>query len=232
MNSIDENLLETGGEGRVLLEPESKAVLEQWRIPTVHCEVAASPEQAVELAHSIGFPVVLKILSPHILHKTDADGVRLDLKTEQDVRSAFEEIVKNAKSSFPSASISGVTVQKMVSGIEVVVGVAKDFQFGHALMFGLGGLWVELLRDTTFRLIPIDAADADEMIRDIKGFPLLQGHRGYRPDIESLRTILLSVSDLIMAHPDIEEMDLNPVITSASGTFVADARLVLAGNDA
>lgn len=228
MNSIEKRLLEIGRERRLLMETESKWILEQWGIPTVPCEVATSGEEALRLAHSIGYPVVLKILSPDIIHKTEAGGVRLNLSTEQDVRLGFDEIIKNSKRNFPSARIFGVTVQKMVSGIEVAIGVTKDPQFGHVLMFGMGGVWLELLKDTTFRLIPIDAADAHEMIEDIKGFPLLKGYRGRKGDIEGLRKILMKVSDLIVAYPDIHEMDLNPVITSPSGSVVADARLILA----
>lgn len=228
MNSIGEELLQIGRERRVLMETESKELLEQWGVPVVPCEVATSSEEALRLAHSIGFPVVLKILSPDIIHKTEAGGVKLNLTTDEGVRSALAEIMENAKRNFPSASVSGVTVQKMVSGIEVAIGVTKDAQFGHVLMFGMGGVWVELLEDTTFRLIPIDSIDADEMIGDIKGFYLLKGYRGQGTDMESLTEILMKVSDLIMAYPDIGEMDLNPIITSPDGSVVADARISLA----
>lgn len=228
MNSSEETLLDIGEERRVLAETESKDILEQWGIPVVPCKVATSREEALRLAHSIGFPVVLKILSPDIIHKTEAGGVKLNLTTDEGVRLAFDEILENSKRDFPSANVFGVTVQKMVSGIEVAIGVTKDPQFGHVLMFGIGGLWVELLKDITFRLIPIDATDADEMIRDIQGFPLLKGHRGRRADMEGLARMLVKVSDLIMAYPDIDEMDLNPVITAPAGNVVADARVILA----
>jgi acyl-CoA synthetase (NDP forming) len=228
VNSIGEKLLEIRKDRRVLVETESKGILEQWGIPIVPCEVATSREEALRLAHSIGFPVVLKTLSPDIIHKTETGGVKLNLTTDKDVHSGFDEIIKSSERNFPSARILGVTVQKMVSGIEVVIGVTKDPQFGHVLMFGMGGVWLELLKDTTFRLIPIDAADADEMIKDIKGFPLLKGYRGWGADMEGLARMLIKVSDLIMAYPDIDEMDLNPVITSPSGNVVADARFILA----
>jgi succinyl-CoA synthetase beta subunit len=230
MNSIGEKLFQLGTERRILVETESKDILERWGISTVLCKVATSGEEALRLAHSIGFPVVLKILSPDIIHKTEAGGVKLNLTTDEGVRSAFVEIMENAKRSSPSASVLGVTVQKMVSGVEVAVGVTKDPQFGHVLMFGMGGVWVELLRDTAFRLIPIDGIDADEMIRDIKGFSVLNGYRGQGADTQSLAEILMKVSDLIMAYPDIKEMDLNPVITSPAVTVVADARIILAEN--
>ena len=228
MNSIEETLLDIGEERRILVETESKRILEQWGIPVVACEVATSREEALRLAHSMGFPVVLKILSPDIIHKTEAGGVKLNLTTDEGVRSAFDEIMGNARRDYPSASVFGVTVQKMVSGIEVAIGVTKDPQFGRVLMFGIGGLWVELLKDITFRLIPIDATDADEMIRDIQGFPLLKGYRGRSADMEGLARMLVKVSDLIMAYPDIDEMDLNPVITAPAGNVVADARVILA----
>jgi acyl-CoA synthetase (NDP forming) len=228
VSSIEEKLLEIRKDRRVLVETESKEILEQWGIPIVPCEVATSREEALRLAHLIEFPVVLKTLSPDIIHKTEAGGVKLNLTTDKDVRSGFDEIIESSKRNFPSAKVFGVTVQKMVSGIEVVIGVTKDPQFGHVLMFGMGGVGVALLKDTTFRLIPIDAVDADEMIRDIKGFPLLKGYRSWRADLEGLARILTKVSDLIMAYPDIGEMDLNPVITSPSGSVVADARISLA----
>jgi acyl-CoA synthetase (NDP forming) len=232
MNSVGEIVAQIGKERRLLMETESKTVLERWGIATVTCDLATSREEAVSLAHALGFPVVLKVLSPDILHKTEVDGVRLNVSSDEAVRSGYDGIIANAQKSLPSARVLGVTVQKMVSGIEVAVGVANDAQFGPVLMFGMGGVWVELLKDTTFRLIPIDAADAEEMLRDIKGLPLLEGYRGWRADLDGLRNILIKVSDLIMAFPQIEEMDLNPVITSSSGSVVADARISLAASDA
>ena len=225
--SIEETLHQVGQERTVLMETESKAILEEWGIPTVSCQVATSRDEALTLARSTGFPVVLKILSPDIIHKSQAGGVRVNLVTEEDVGSAYDQIVENARRSSPSARILGVTVQEMVSGVEVAAGVTKDPQFGHVLMFGMGGLDIELVRDTAFRLIPIDAEDARQMIHDIKGYPLLQADRGLGADVQSLHTILLKVSDLIVAHPQIEGMDLNPIIASSSGWVVADARIVV-----
>ncbi len=227
MNSIRQTLLEIGKDRRMLVETECKEVLEQWGIPVVSCQVASSGAEALRLAHSIGFPVVLKILSPDIIHKAQVGGVRLNLITDQDVLSAFDEVTENARTNLPSASLLGVTVQKMVSGLEVAAGVTRDVQFGHVLMFGMGGVWVESLKDTTFRLIPIDAADAQEMIRDIRGFPILSAYGREGGDIEGLVSMLMRVSDLIVAHPNIEEMDLNPIFTSPAGSVVADARILL-----
>lgn len=228
MNGIEERLLQLGKDRRVLMENESKEILERWGISVVPCEVAASREEALKLAQSIGFPVVLKILSPDIIHKTEAGGVKLNLRTDKDVLSAFDVIMESSKRNRPSASLFGVSVQRMESGTEVTIGVTKDPQFGHVLMFGMGGVWVELLKDTSFRLIPIAAIDAYEMMRDIKGFPLLEGYRGQGADVEGLARMLLKVSEFIMAYPSIDEMDLNPVLTSPSGSVVADARISLA----
>jgi acetyl-CoA synthetase (ADP-forming) len=227
MDSIRDTLLETGKERRILTETDSKRILAQWGIPVVPCEVATSAEEAVGLARSVGFPVVLKILSPDISHKSQVGGVRVDLATDEGVRSAFHEIMENANRNAPSARIQGATVQKMVTGLEVAIGVTNDRQFGHVLMFGRGGVEIELLRDVTFRLIPISVADAEEMIRDIKGFSLLKAQASPAADLEELRSILLEVSDLIESYPLIEGMDLNPVLVLPQGSLVADARIVV-----
>jgi len=227
VDSIRETLLEIGKERRVLTETESKAILAQWAIPVVPCEMATCGEEAVGLARSIGFPVVLKILSPDIIHKTKVGGVRVHLSSEEGVRSAFDEIVENARRNVPSARILGATVQKMVTGMEIAIGVTNDRQFGHVLMFARGGVDIESLRDITFRLIPIDASCAEEMIRDIKGFPLLDQQAAGGANLEELRSILLKVSDLIESYPRIEGMDLNPVLVSPQGTVVADARVMV-----
>jgi acyl-CoA synthetase (NDP forming) len=231
MDSIRGTLLEPGKERRVLTESESKRILAQWGIPVVPCEVATCGEEAVRLARSVGFPVVLKILSPDISHKSQLGGVRVNLATDEGVRSGFHEIMESAKRDAPSARILGATVQKMVTGMEVAIGVTNDRQFGHVLMFGMGGVDIESLRDVTFRLIPISAAEAEEMIRDIKGFPLLKGQASRGADLEELRSILLKVSDLIESYPLIEGMDLNPVLVSPRGSLVADARIVVRAAD-
>ncbi len=227
MDSMPEELLQIGRERRVLTETESKAILAQRGIPVVSCEVATSGKEAVQLARSMGFPVVLKILSPDIIHKSDVGGVRLHVADEEGVRSAFDEIMENANSAAPSARIIGATVQKMVSGMEVAVGVTNDRQFGHVLMFGIGGVEIESLRDVTFRLIPINSSDAEQMIRDIKGFALVERQAAGARSLDELRSILVKVADLTESYPRIEGMDLNPVLVSPRGSVVADARVVI-----
>lgn len=217
-------------EGRkILTEVESKQLLEEVGVPTAHARLAATRDAAVQAARDIGFPVVLKIVSPQITHKTDVGGVKLDLKSAEDVAAAFDDIVAAARRAAPDATVEGVSVQKMAqSGIEVIVGVSTDPQFGPVLMFGLGGVLVEVLKDVAFRIIPIVPRDARQMIHDIKGFPLLEGYRGQDPaDLAALESLLLRVSDFVEKHPEVSELDLNPVFAYKDGALAVDARIVL-----
>jgi acyl-CoA synthetase (NDP forming) len=217
-------------EGRkILTEVESKQLLQEVGVPTAHARLAATRDAAVQAAGDIGFPVVLKIVSPQITHKTDVGGVKLDLKSAEEVAAAFDEIVAAARRAAPDAAIEGVSVQKMAQpGIEVIVGVSTDPQFGPVLMFGLGGVLVEVLKDVAFRIIPIAPRDARQMIHDIKGFPLLEGYRGQDPaDLAALENLLLRVSDFVEKHPEVSELDLNPVFAYKDGALAVDARIVL-----
>jgi acyl-CoA synthetase (NDP forming) len=217
-------------EGRkILTEVESKQLLQEVGVPTAHARLAATRDAAVQAARDIGLPVVLKIVSPQITHKTDVGGVKLDLKSPEEVAAAFDEIVAAARRAAPDAAIEGVSVQKMARpGIEVIVGVSTDPQFGPVLMFGLGGVLVEVLKDVAFRIIPIAPRDARQMIHDIKGFPLLEGYRGQDPaDLAALENLLLRVSDFVEKHPEVSELDLNPVFAYKDGALAVDARIVL-----
>ena len=217
-------------EGRkILTEVESKQLLEESGVPTAHARLAATRDAAVQAARDIGFPVVLKIVSPQITHKTDVGGVKLDLKSAEEVAAAFDEIEAAARRAAPDAAIEGVSVQKMAQpGIEVIVGVSTDPQFGPVLMFGLGGVMVEVLKDVAFCIIPIAPRDARQMIHDIKGFPLLEGYRGQDPaDLAALENLLLRVSDFVEKHPEVSELDLNPVFAYKDGALAVDARIVL-----
>ncbi|HNT71920.1 MAG TPA: acetate--CoA ligase family protein, partial [Methanothrix sp.] len=207
-----------------LMEHECKAVLEGLGISTTGSQVARSEEEAVRMAEAIGYPVVLKIVSPEVVHKSDAGGVKLDLKGAEEVRQAFIEI----REAFGEKKIVGVAVQRMAPpGTEAIVGVARDPTFGPILMFGLGGIFVEILRDVSLRSIPITEADAEDMIRGIKGRALLEGYRGRSADILALKRLLMQISDLVVKHPAIAEMDLNPVILYPDGYAVVDARIIL-----
>ena len=174
-------------------------------------------------------PVALKIVSPQITHKTDVGGVKLNLNSPEEVAAAFDEIVAAARKAAPDATIEGVSVQQMARpGTEIIVGVSTDPQFGPVLMFGLGGVLVEVLKDVSFRIIPIVARDARQMIHEIKGFPLLEGYRGQDPaDLAALESLLLRVSDFVEQHPEVSELDLNPVFAYKDGALAVDARIVL-----
>ena len=211
-------------EGRTyLLEHECKAILRSIGVPTTSCLVAKSEEEAVSMSEAIGYPVVLKILSPEIVHKSDAGGVKLNLGREE-VRGAYNELV----ATFKGRDVVGVSVQEMAKpGLEVIVGATRDAAFGPVLMFGLGGVFVEALRDVAFRVIPVIERDVQEMMEEIKGYQLLQGYRGQAADVASVRDILLKVSDLVMAYPAIKEVDLNPVFAYPQGSLVVDARMIL-----
>ena len=217
-------------QGRKLLnEIESKQVLKAAGVPTTDTRLARSREQAIVLAKAIGFPVVLKIVSADIVHKTDVGGVKLGLGGEAAVGKAFDEILAAAKAKHPDAQIDGVSVQAMARpGVEVIIGVSRDEQFGPVLMFGIGGTMVELLKDVSFRIAPITRRDAKEMIRDIKGFPMLDGYRGSAPvDLQALEDILLKVSELAASTPQVGQMDLNPVFARSGDAVAVDARIIL-----
>jgi len=217
-------------EGRkFLLEHEAKALCLEYGIPVTKFKVASSAEEAVKFAEEIGYPVVLKIVSPDVIHKFDVGGVILNLKSAEEVRNAYNQIIENVKRHKPDAKILGVNVQEMAPpSTEVIVGAIKDPQFGPAIMFGLGGIFVEILKDVTFRIAPITEEDAREMISEIKAYPILKGFRGAPPaDTQAIVKILVNVSKLVMEHQEIKELDLNPIMVYESGAKTVDARIIL-----
>jgi len=217
-------------EGRVvLLEPEAKTICVEYGIPVTKFKVACNEGEATAFAVEIGFPVVLKIVSPDIIHKSDAGGVLINLKNATEVTSGYRKIMENAKSYKPDAKIVGVLVQEMApQSTEIIVGAIKDSQFGQTIMFGLGGIFVEVLKDVNFRIAPLTADDAKEMITQLKAYPLLKGFRNTPPaDINALISILCSTSRLVMEHPEIKELDLNPVMAYPNGAKTVDARIIL-----
>jgi acyl-CoA synthetase (NDP forming) len=217
-------------ENRTLLsEIEAKQLLKEAGINVVETKLATSKEEAIAISEKLGFPVVMKIASVDVVHKSDAGGVKLGLKTAAQVGKAYDEIMKSIKKAFPNAKIEGVSVQTMAKqGVEVIIGMSKDAQFGPVLMFGLGGVLVEILKDVSFRIVPLQPRDASEMIRDIKGFPLLQGYRGSDPiDIANLEKMLLKVSAFVENTPAVKELDLNPIFAYKDGAIAVDARVIL-----
>ncbi|MGB9741327.1 MAG: acetate--CoA ligase family protein [Candidatus Bathyarchaeia archaeon] len=217
-------------EGRnFLLEPEAKNVCIEYGIPVTKFEVAKSEAEAVKFAEAIGFPVVLKVVSPDIIHKSDVGGVIVGLKSAGEVRDAYRQILGNVKKHRADAKIVGVLVQEMApASTEIIVGAIKDPQFGPALMFGLGGIFVEILKDVSFRIAPIDEEEAHEMISEVKAYPLLKGYRNLPPaDIDAIVKILVSTSKLVMEHQEIKELDLNPIMVYERGAKTVDARIIL-----
>ena len=181
------------------------------------------------MSRRFGFPVVLKIASPDIVHKSDAGGVKLGLGTSKQVGKAYDDILRAISQKYPQAMIQGVSVQKMARpGVEVIIGMSRHAQFGPVLMFGLGGILVEIMRDVSFRIVPLTRRDAGEMIREIKGYPLLEGYRGQEPvDISNLEDLLLKVSDFVEQNPEVKELDLNPIFAYPDGAIAVDARVIL-----
>ncbi len=217
-------------EGRNLLtEIEAKDMLRQAGMSVVDTRLAKSRDEAVAISRELHFPVALKIASPDVVHKTDAGGVKLNLRTAAQVGKAYDEITQSVKAKYPQARVDGVSVQKMARpGVEIIIGMSKDPQFGPVIMFGLGGVWVEILKDVAFRIVPLERRDAFEMIREIKGLPLLQGYRGQEAvDLTNLEDLILKVSSFVEQHPEIKELDLNPVFAYSDGAVAVDARVVL-----
>lgn len=213
----------------VLTEIESKQILAAAGIPVAEATLAASADEAAKAAAKAGFPVVLKIVSPDVTHKSDVGGVKVGLEDEAAVRAAYDEIVGAVKERQPKARIEGVAVQAMARpGTEVIVGMSKDPQFGPVLMFGLGGIFVEVLKDVAFRIVPLEERDAREMIDEINGRAVLDGVRGGEPaDIGALAELLLKLSAFAEANPQVEELDLNPVFAYKDGCIAVDARIVV-----
>lgn len=217
-------------EGRKnLTETEAKAVCMDYGIPVTRSELAENEEEALKLAEKIGFPVVLKIVSPDIVHKSDVGGVIVNLNNAKEVGNAYKQILSNVKKHDANAKIVGMLVQEMApASTEVIVGSIKDPQFGPALMFGLGGVFVEVLKDVTFRIAPVTEEEAHEMIEEVKAYPLLKGYRGSPPaDINAIVKIILATSKLVMEHEEIKELDLNPIMVYEKGAKAVDARIIL-----
>jgi len=216
--------------GTKLSESQASNILNSYGIPTTTRAVSSSENEAIRHANEIGYPVALKVDSPDILHKSEADAIRLNLKNELEVRNAFKEIIRNAKKYKPNAEVNGVSVQEMLpEGVEVIVGVTNDPVFGHVIMFGLGGIFVEVFQDISFRVAPITRNDAFEMIEEIKSYKVLKGVRGKPPvDIDAIVDVLLKVSALVSDYGDyIDELDINPLIVYEKGIKAADAMLVV-----
>lgn len=212
-----------------LTEVESKDLLRKAGIPVVETKLARSKKEAILISKEIGFPVVLKINSPDVIHKSDAGGVKLGLANATQIGKAYSEIMSSIRQAYPKARIEGISVQPMVPpGVEVIIGMSKDPQFGPVIMFGLGGILVEVLKDVSFRIVPVSERDAGEMIRDIKGYPILEGYRGQPPaSVPALEKLIVKVSQFVAKNAHIRELDLNPVFAYPDKVVAVDARIIL-----
>ena len=212
-----------------LYEHEAKKLFGLYGMPVTKIHVSKTEDEAVKAAKKIGFPIVLKIVSPQILHKSDAGGVIVGVKDEQGIRDGFKKIIANAKNYKADAEITGVLVQEMApKGTEIIVGSTTDPTFGPTIMFGLGGIFVEILKDVSFRVVPIDEADAMEMLDEIKAKKILDGARGMPPsDRKTLADILVKTSRMLEECPEVKELDMNPILAYPDGAKIVDGRVIM-----
>lgn len=218
------------GHDGMLRESEAKEVLADAGVPVVREELATSADEAVDYADEIGYPVILKVDSRDVQHKTDIGAVQVAYDAEE-VEKRYGIIMDNVEQHQPDAEVHGVLVEEELDGHELIVGVNRDPDFGPVLMMGLGGIFVEVLKDVHFRVIPLDEVDARELIDEMKTRALLDGVRGEEPtDIDAIVDVLMAVSRLVDEHPEIAELDINPLFVDSEGATAADA-LIRVDND-
>jgi acyl-CoA synthetase (NDP forming) len=207
---------------------ECRSILAEAGVPQNASSFAKTRDDALAAGERIGYPVVLKVVSPQIVHKTEAGGVQLNIHSRAELGAAYDEMIRKVRASQPAARVDGVTVDQQLGGVELIIGSTRDPQFGPLIMFGLGGIFVEVYKDVTFRLVPISKRDALEMLEEVKGKPLYQGARGLpKASPAELAGILLSVSKLVHASPAIRELDLNPLVVTAEGVRAIDSRILV-----
>jgi acetyltransferase len=219
-------------DGRKVLFPhEAIAVIEAYGVEAPGSKLAKTAEEAVTHAETIGYPVVMKVVSPDIMHKTDIGGVELNLTNSQMVRIAFEEIMMKSRKAQPLAKIYGITVDKMVPrGREMIIGMSRDPQFGPMIMFGLGGIYVNFLKDVSFRLAPVNEREAQEMMEETRSYTLLKGVRGEAPaDINALRDAIMRIGVMVWDQPELKELDINPILVydENKGVSALDVKMTL-----
>ena len=224
---IIENALASGR--KILLPDEAMDIIKSSGISTPAYALAKTANEAVTAAKSMGFPVVLKIVSPDVLHKSDVGGVVVGVKNENEVERNYNEIMNNLTKKVQDADIMGMLVEKQVpTTTEVIVGGIRDEQFGPTVMFGLGGIFVELFKDVVFRIAPVTETEALEMIGEIKGYSVLNGYRGTEKlDIQKLSKTVVTVSELISDIDEIKEVELNPLLVYTEGVTAVDARIII-----
>jgi len=212
-----------------LLETESRELLSEYGVSLPDAVLAKTTAEAVEAADRLGYPLAMKIVCPDIIHKSDAGGIKLNLSNADEVKMAFEEIMKSAGKFASRERIVGALLSPMAaSGQECIIGMIRDAQFGPVIMFGLGGIFVEVLKDVSFRVAPLADEDIDEMISEIKGYKILTGVRGENPkDVEAIKAVLATLSEIVIDNPEISEIDLNPVIVHEKSLSIVDSRVLI-----
>ncbi len=214
---------------KTLVEPEAKEVLRLSSIPVPRFQVAKDMNAAIEAALDIGYPLVLKLISPDITHKSDVGGVALGIKDAKELEEMWSQMILNVAEENPVAMIEGFLIEEMVpKGAEVIIGAIKDEQFGPVVMFGIGGIAVELMKDVSFRLAPISRQEAFEMMGEVKGFPLLTGFRGGTfKDLGAIADTLIKLAEIVSETDGLKELEINPLIVYEKGAIAVDARAVL-----
>jgi acyl-CoA synthetase (NDP forming) len=215
--------------GRWLPEPEAYRLLATYDLPVIAHRLATSPDEAAATAQELGFPVALKIVSPDIIHKSEVGGVVLNVPTPSEAAAAYTAILNRLTPAASRLTIHGVLVARMAPpGTEVILGMLRDPQFGPAVMAGLGGVFVELYQDVAFRLPPLTPPEARAMLLGLKAAPLLTGYRGQPPrDLDALARCASGVARIAAEHPEIQEMDLNPVLAYERGCMIVDAKILV-----
>jgi len=216
-------------EKRNLTEAEAYELLSKYGLPVPKYSVASSEEEALKQATGLEFPLVMKIVSPDIIHKTDIGGIKMNISNLAQIKKAYKSIIYHVMKNKPEARIHGMLFYKQApKGVEVIVGMIRDPQFGPTVMFGLGGIFTEILKDVAFRVCPVERADIEEMLTEIQGIKMLQGYRGQaRCDVNAIIDIILQISRLALDHPAIRGIDLNPILTYEKGALVVDAKVFL-----
>jgi succinyl-CoA synthetase beta subunit len=220
------NIVLTSKERGWVLEPGAKHILSSAGIDVPRFRWTTEIEEAIRFAEEIGYPVVGKVVSPKVIHKSEKDGVEVGIKNEEKLRETFDRLKR-------IEGFAGVLIEEMLSGIELIVGAKVDFQFGPVILFGIGGVWVEIYRDVILKMAPLRSKDIDSMMKCLKGHRLLEGYRGAEPvNLKELKRLLLTFSDLVMdLESFIDSIDLNPIICSPTRCVVADARIMLKRSD-
>jgi acyl-CoA synthetase (NDP forming) len=216
---------------RWLSEPDALRLLSTYNLPVIAHRLATSSQEAARAAQDVGCPVAAKVVASGLIHKSDVGGVRLDILTPDEAAAAFAAMCDRVRMHDPAGAIHGILIAKMAApGTEVIVGMVRDPQFGPAVMFGLGGIFVELYKDVVFRLPPLSMAEARAMLMEVKAAPLLTGYRGQPPrDLDALATCACVVARIAEEHPEIHQIDLNPIIAYERGCVIVDAKILVRG---